>query len=520
MPTSRGSSSESRSSMSQYYGPNWGFARIRKANIFIDRIENEAKSKISEEAYKHWMSVAKFFKAYEYADLVNVFGDVPYFETVVSDTDAETMYKDRNKRVEVMDEVYDLLSYVLDNMREDDDHQYLNKYIAAGFTTRFMLYEGTWQKYHNGDASRAKKYLELAIKAGDIVINSGNWSCTKDYKSLFTSSDLEGHPEVLMYRHYDSSLGIMHHIGSYTGGRESQTGVNLEYIKAFNCNDGKPYNLSTVDGANDFSISNLVLTRDPRFDANFVSRPHNQSSSLLYSYKYASREALDYYFESGGDLLTEWSSQYNVNDAPIMRLGEIILNWIEAKTELALSYGGPAVTQSDIDQSINALRSRPLDTEALAKGVKQTALMNIGNITDDPARDPDVPALLWEIRRERRMELLYEGNRIKDLRRWKKLNYMDFDTNSDKYLGPWINFQDEYSEYFTGMENVLKVKKADGTIVTYDGTNADEMVGFYVVRNAVNREKFTDRSYLAPIGQQQIDDYKERGYTLTQTEKW
>lgn len=520
VPTSRGTSSETRGCQTQYYGPDWGFARIRKANIFIDRIENVAKPRLTDEAYRHWLSVAKFFKAYEYADLVNVFGDVPYFETVVSDIEPEVMYKDRDNRGEVMDKVYDLLVYTLENMRENDGAQKLNRYIAAGFTSRFMLYEGTWQKYHNGDAARAKKYLELAVRAGDMVINSGKWSCTRDYKSLFISSNLSGHPEVLLHRHYDAALGIMHHIGSYTGGRESQTGVNLEYIKSFNLNDGKPYTLSSVEGANDFDIKTLTLTRDPRFDANFVNRPHNQSSSLIYSYKYAAREALDYYFSSGGSLLQEWSSQFNVNDAPVMRLGEIVLNWIEAKTELSLTYGGAPITQSDLDKSINALRNRPLDNVAIAKGVKKTTPMAIGTIPDDPARDPDVSPLLWEIRRERRMELFHEGNRIKDIRRWKKLDYMNYDTNPDKYLGPWINFPVEYPDYLKDMINVLKVKKADGTIVTYDGTNTDEIVGYYVVRNATNREQFTNRSYLAPIGQQQIDDYAQRGFTLTQTVNW
>jgi hypothetical protein len=118
------------------------------------------------------------------------------------------------------------------------------------------------------------------------------------------------------------------------------------------------------------------------------------------------------------------------------------------------------------------------------------------------------------------MEMMYEGNRIKDLRRWEKLSYMDYDTNPDKYLGPWVNFPAEYPEYLPDMVNVLRVKKADGSIVTYNGSNANEMVGFYMVRNAVNRLAFTSRSYLAPIGQQQIDDYSMRGYTLTQTQGW
>lgn len=40
-------------------------------------------------------------------------------------------------------------------------------------------------------------------------------------------------------------------------------------------------------------------------------------------------------------------------------------------------------------------------------------------------RDQDVNPLLWEIRRERRVELMGEGTRLDDLRRWKKGHYVD-----------------------------------------------------------------------------------------------
>jgi len=156
--------------------------------------------------------------------------------------------------------------------------------------------------------------------------------------------------------------------------------------------------------------------------------------------------------------------------------------------------------------------------------------MQIGSIPKDPKRDSDVPALIWEIRRERRMEFLHEGNRIKDLLRWYKLDYMDYDMDPDKYLGPWVDFPKEagtepgtpeVNKNFMGARiGVLQVQHADGTVVKYNGSNADQMVGFYCVRNASNRETFFDRSYMAPVGQQQIDEYKMRGYKLSQTVNW
>jgi hypothetical protein len=202
-----------------------------------------------------------------------------------------------------------------------------------------------------------------------------------------------------------------------------------------------------------------------------------------------------------------------------MRLAEVVLNWIEAKAELA-TIGGAAVTQADIDASINAIRSRPLDAKAVSKGIKKTAPMLIASIPDDPERDSDVPALIWEIRRERRMEFVFETSRLLDIKRWKKINYMS-NTDPDNMLGLWTDFKAEYPEWLVAAKvNKLKVKKADGTIVTYTGTNATDMVGFYVPENISNRDAFTDRVYMAPVGNTQISDYLGKGYKLTQTVGW
>jgi hypothetical protein len=204
-----------------------------------------------------------------------------------------------------------------------------------------------------------------------------------------------------------------------------------------------------------------------------------------------------------------------------MRLAEVVLNWIEAKAVLAQHFAGTAITQADLDKSINAIRNRPLDAAAIAKGVKKTAPMSIAAIPVDPARDADVPALIWEIRRERRMEFIFEHTRLMDLRRWKKLRYMDYSTKPDYFMGPWVNIPVEAPALVgAAFVNKTRVRKEDGTIVTYNGTNASAMVGYYMVEGATNRNAFTDRSYMAPVGQAQISDYQSRGYKLTQTTGW
>ena len=518
IPTSRGSTAEGAAWMAQYAGPTWNFAWVRKSNIFLNRLENKVKSNMTEEAYNHWTAVAKFFRGFEYSRLVSVFGDVPYFDQEVPNTDLATLYKDRDDRGFVMDKVYDDFKYVLANIRENDGVQYLNKNIAAAFISRFMLFEGTYQHYHGLDAARAKKYLEFAVEAGDIVINSNKFSFTRDFKSLFASESLAGHPEVLLYRVYDAALGITHSIGSYHNGTEV-VGVdgNLVLIKSFIANDGDVWQNSSVADASSFAIADLVKTRDPRFEASFMDRPNANSATLLYGYKFASREAITYI---GKTYPPAWGSNTNTSDAPVMRLAEVVLNWIEAKAVLAQYYGG-SITQDDLDKSVNAIRNRPLDAAAIAKGVQKTEPLLLTALPNDPDRDADVPELIWEIRRERRMEFVFEHTRLLDLKRWKKLSNMDFSTDPDYFLGPWVDVQAEIPTYLTTANiNKIRVKKLDGTIITWNGTNASEMVGFWMVENAQNRNAFTDKNYLSPVGQSQIIQYEENGFTLTQTPGW
>ena len=521
VPSSRGSSKEEVAWLdAQNPGSNWNFSWVRKANLFIDRIETVAKPQITDGVYKHWMSVGRFFRGYEYCRLVNVFGDVPYFDKIVSETDVPEMFKDRSPRIDVMEKVYADFQYVMENMRLDDGVQNLNRYIAAGFISRFMLFEGTWQNYHNGDKALAKKYLEMSRDAANLVISSNKWEISGEFRGLFGAQDLKGHKEVLMYRHYDAALGITHAVASYSNGQTGQSPApNLALAKAFLCNDGRDYTNSGVENAEELDVYNMVKTRDPRFEATFDPGYNIESATLLYATKFIDRVGPS--LADPGSVAI-YGSVTNTNDYPVMRYSEIILNFIEAKAELAENFGGAAVSQADIDLSINALRSRPLAAAAVAQEVKKTDPMVLANVNDAFAadRDQDVAPLIWEIRRERRMEFVFEHSRVLDLKRWKKLHYMDNAKYPATKLGLWVNLKKDVPAYLEDDKKRQVMKEDMKTIVTYDGTNADDMVGFYVPLNASNRDSFTDRSYCAPVGRAQINQYAEKGYTLTQTNLW
>lgn len=506
----------------------WGgnYKWIRRANIMVDRIDSRMKDILSAEEYSHWMGIARLYRGLEFARLVNTYGDVPYYDHVVKTSDLDDLYKDRTPRNEVMDNVYDDFEYALANIRLNDGAQNINRYVAAALVSRWALYEGSWQKYYYNNPTQATKFFNLAVAAGDIVMNSGRFDITLDFRSLFGSKDLSSSKDVILYRKYDAAQGVTHCVASYSNVSESRSvGPNLSLIKSFVCVDGKDWQTSSVENSKDFSLANLIKTRDSRFEASFYHKPTVKSKSCyLYPVKFIPRSALKYLEVKGGAPDVEYTSVNNLNGYPVLRYAEVLLNWIEAKAELS-TLGAGSVTQEDIDLSVNKIRNRPLAQEAVERGVQKTAPMVLAALPDDPSRDSDVPALLWEIRRERRMEFAFEHSRIIDLRRWKKLEYMDTDANADLLSGTWVNFPAECpDDLVADNKGKIRVMTASGDLITFDGKNGAKMVGFFYPAENKGRLPFLNvpniNPYLTPVGSNTITDYANKGYKLTQTEGW
>ncbi|MBQ2913228.1 MAG: RagB/SusD family nutrient uptake outer membrane protein [Bacteroidales bacterium] len=529
-------------------GP-WNFGWIRKWNLMINRLDMMKENGVlTDEAYGHWMGVARFLRAYEYYRIVMSFGDVPYYDFVVPAEDFDNQYKSRDPRTMVMTKAMEDLDYAVANVRANDGANYINKYVVAAFASRFMLFEGTWYNYHpgSGTAELAKQFLQKAVSFAEVVMNSGNYAFDTDFRSLFGSFAQKG-TETILYRAYLEGKAT-HCIASYSNLDENQShGANLTTLKAWICNDGKPYTLSTVDNVESWRIQDMAVTRDPRFEATFWSEP-TPGTTGIYCTKFIDREGVTYGldYRDGEARPAKYGSSTNTNGAPIIRLAEVVLNWIEAKEELFIHHGGAEVTQDDINKSINAIRLRPLDAEAEAKGVKQTAPLVLADLVDDPARTSSIEAatfagvtatpLLWEIRRERRMEFFLEQTRILDLRRWGKLELMDCDLNPEIMVGAWVdhnntlNLQKKFDHLTAAQFGKLKVQKLDGTVVTFDGeadedgnilsSNAADMVGFRIPTSVSARYSIEERHYLEPICTDVISQYTTRGYSIEQNPGW
>lgn len=563
-------------------GP-WNFAYIRKWNLLIDRLDlMKEGGKLTEEAYNHWMGVARFFRGWEYSRFVESFGDVPYYDHVVATDDLDEMYKDRDPRTTVMDGVKADFDFAIANVRANDGKDYVNHDVVATIASRCMLFEGTWYIYHKTDAAmktaedidgHAKTYLTAAMQYAQSVVDSGKYTFNTDSHTLFGNlyTSLTGTAgEVILYRAYNKSVNNseQHAIASYSGGHggnENQiTTGNLSTLKAWICADGKPYTSTTVENADSWKVQDLAVTRDARFESTFFDLPHQANATTIYVHKFINRTGLEYGW-NGLAVPACYASCTNENGYPCVRYAETVLNWLEAKAELAEHFGGAAITQADLDKSINAIRTRPLDDVAIAKGVKQTAPLQLAWVNDsfDPERTSDaqkachsyavtgkfVSPILWEIRRERRMEFFDEQYRVLDIRRWGQLELMNADTNPDIMLGAYVDLNSTKTQekkafdWLNGANmNVVSVrpllgKNADGTLklgdrVFFTGTkdesgnilssNADQMVGFVVPKNFKNRDErnFLERNYLEPICTDVISQYKEQKYTITQNPGW
>lgn len=486
---------------------NWNFKKIRNMNLLLSRIQS---STLGEEAKNHWSGVARLFRAMEYAKLVQKFGDVPYYDAVVGSTDNEQLYRARDPRTTVMDKVNEDLAFACANIRVNDGTKGLtvNRAVAQGFASRIMLFEGTWQKYHANNTAKAAEYLKAAKDYAAALMQTNAYSIAPSYKSLTTSEDLAGNPEIIMYRSYVENV-VMHSLMSFQNTEMEMSSPSRSFVDAFLTKNGLPIHQAGNTDYKGKEYAKEILNRDPRLADNI-----DEESGLRLNGVAAVYAASGYYANRyvNKDLINKPGGMSNTNttDAPVMKLNEVMLNYIEAAAELA-DLGQYTLTQADFDKTINAIRDRQ-STQMPHVTLAGNALKVNGVEINDPDRDATVKPILWEIRRERRVELAYEGLRFNDLRRWGKLEYADMVKNKKLNMGAWINKAD----YPENAEALAKITLCDenGKIVT--GNEGYIMPITEVAKMRV----MADKDYLYPVPVDQITMYETHGFKLTQNPGW
>lgn len=510
----------------------WTFTRVRRHNLMLDRIDDMPAS-VTEEAKNHWRGIARFFRAMEYSDLAFTFGDIQWYDKEILPSEVDIAFKERDPLPFVATKIMEDFefaagSYVegalVPTVRVNDGTLQVNRDVVLAYMSRHLLNLGTLLKYHNIDLDVAKKLLEKSKWAADELIKGGKYQIVDDYRGIFTSADLTSNKEVIFFRQYETAKNT-HALIQYVNG-EGQTGTTLKAVETYLASDGLPikqspvYNYASDNGLRFYP--DQYKNRDPRMAATLVDSiriggAHSAPSTTGFlCWKFLP------YAANRTDLV--YQSTNSVTDAPVIRYGEVLLNYAEAAAELG------QFTQADADKTINKLRARNIKKNNAGNVLTKLPAMTVngdkvfanGIEINDPDRDPTVSSLLWEIRRERAVELMLEGFRKSDLKRWKKFEYLK---TVEDASGPTTMGKGAYVDLSkfnaTTKANILKTTRF--YYPDPGNTNLGFIYNLYdpnMRRNWIPGQPSYDKQYLNGIPLDQINMYDSRGYHLSQNPGW
>lgn len=385
------------------------WARLRNINYLIVNCTDPA---VSETVRNNYIGLARFFRALFYYEKVKRFGDVPWVDHPLDPSETDLLYAPRDSRELVMEKVYEDLMFAAQNITRSTDATQctmVTKWVAYALAARVSLFEGTFRKYHNLNLSTsAATWLKRAEDAAAYVMANSGKSLNTDYRALFTS-DNPPTTETMLAIAANASLDVRHHANWRWTSETYGTGLNL--IRTFVCTylqkDGTPYteraNWQYEDFYEEFQNRDNRLNATLRFPG--YKREGNIALPVFGGYARLGYQPIKLCVDATfGD-----TQQQSTHAIQLFRFAEILLIYAEAKAELG------TLTDTDWEKTIGALRRRAGITGGLTAKptVADPYLMNnyFPDITD--------PVIL-EIRRERAVELILEGFRFDDLRRWKR----------------------------------------------------------------------------------------------------
>ena len=408
------------------YGPRqssgWDWRPLRNINYFIANCTNPA---IAADTRRHYIGIARFFRAYFYFEKVKRFGDVPWIGKAMNVDDPD-LYNGRDPRTMVMDSVLADLDYATQNIRttSDNTRSLITKYVAYGLKSRVCLFEGTFRKYQTSYnlGSSADKWLTEATNAAEKVMKEGGFTLNetggteKSYRQLFTNTTPVTN-EIMLSAVADATLSVYNDANWWW--TSSTYGARVSLIRTFVNTylniDGTPF--TDKPGYQTMTFMEEVKGRDKRLQQTIRTPGYTRTNAgatepapPVFSYTYTGympiKWSLDDTYYDGGTR--------NINSISMMRYAEILLNYAEAKTELG------TLTNDDWAKTIGALRKRAGITAGLT--VRPTVADPYLKANYFPGvSDP----VLLEVRRERGIELVLEGFRFPDIIRWKRGSLME-----------------------------------------------------------------------------------------------
>ena len=416
-----------------YISSNGTFTPLMNINYFLENSKNCADEAVREK----YNGVAYFFRAYFYFKMVRQYGDMPYYDYVIGSSDTESLNKPRDPRGYVMMKVLEDCDKAYERLPEawaSGPLFHVSKNAALALKARAALFEGTFRKYHAGTAFvpqdqetygdvtvSSEWFLTQAYKAAETLIGkkslyTGNTmgiagkATNASYREFFVLEDADP-SETILARAYksDESIAVRHGIQfDYKNGKRSAT---QRFVNHYLKNDGTPYTeteLATMQYAAQFK------GRDPRLaqtiqGPGYVAIEESAPEQISWERTVSGYRVIKFISSAAHEGATTSTS-----DFALFRYAEVLLNYAEAKAELGI------LNDADVALAIDPLRAR-------------VGMPKMGSVptTVDPLMEKYYPnaagsqkAAILEIRRERTVELCFEGFRQWDLLRWKEGKWM------------------------------------------------------------------------------------------------
>lgn len=388
------SNTQATNSNIYWYWAN-AYTQIAKYNTFLDNVE---QCPMDEVKRRTWSAEVKCLRAYFLYNLAFYFKDVPMPLVTMNVEEANTIGQTPQASVyaQVEQDLQEAAG-VLPERYEGDDYGRFTRGAAMTLLGRVYLAQGRY-----ADAARA---FGSVMDAGTYELDRRNG--TESYERLFYAGG-EYSPEtifcVMGIKDKFTNSRYIYLFPEAMGGWHQFAPYN-ELVKEYFCTDGKGIDESAVYDEND-----PYAHRDIRLYATIYlpplgSYPGTQFNGTTYDcYKgantsdsynrftlfngYCPRKGADP--DNCGDI---WS---NYVYTPIMRYAEVLLSYLEALNEAQPE----AVSQEVLDKTINDVRSR----------VSLPALKREDVATQELLRKA--------VRKERRVELAFEGLRYFDVLRW------------------------------------------------------------------------------------------------------
>lgn len=428
-----------------------GWYAIRQANLGIEALENGMLKDATQEEREFIEGQLYFFRAWTYFQLTTYWGGLPYMlKPLAPDAQfnlpRESYQENAEKMAADFQRAADLLPIDWDNTttgnRTKGNNAFRpNKIWALSYLGKTLLYAGSPLMQNGGENNNRSYNADYCKRAAEVlgtVLNMVEAGQTQyamvsfdKYSSLFYTKEqnwlMPGGTEAIMRSPTFGADSYWRQMNSYQLAAICEgDGIILcpaaNYVNYFGMANGLPLN----DPQSEFNDEQPWKGRDPRFYNNFIydgvrmikapsdnnkqyqyanfydggnccNDPRTTSRTGYFNYKFipvgANKDDNDYGYGKATHFHLSW-----------LRLAEVYLLYAEA---VAQGYGSPTAkattfTKSAVD-AVNVVRERA--------GVEGVAT----------AYTADLEKFMGEVRRERAVELAFEGHRFNDLRRWKLL---------------------------------------------------------------------------------------------------